>query len=135
MIGNAYWATGITVDFHDGRWSATAEFFDDGFAGDNNTDAGRVSTEGKIGTRYSVTDGEHADALMTVIDVIKADVEKLGIEWRSTSGIGPYIYAEFETATEHYPERYPEDWRHLLTEQAHRVGWDALYLRAEQRSR
>lgn len=134
MIGNAHWATGITVDFHEGKWSASAEFFDDGFVGDDDTDVGHVGTEGKIGTRYSVKDGEHTDALTTVIDVIKSDVERLGIGWRSTSG-GPYIYAEFETAAEHYPERYPEGWQHLLTEQAHRIGWDALYVKAEQRTR
>lgn len=125
MIGTKHWATGIIVDYQEGKWSSHVEYLDDGFA-DYDLHSGRISTEGRIGTRYGVRDSDHHDALTVVIDVMKADAERLGIEWRKTIG-GPYIFAAFETAAENYPDRYPDGWQRLLNEQSRRIGFNAFY--------
>ena len=82
MIGNGYWATGIVVRYaYSGSggygWQARVEFRDDGFAGDAH--AGRVSTEGRLNTRYFVVDSEGGGGLTAAVDAVKADAHRLGI--------------------------------------------------------
>lgn len=128
MIGERYWATGIEVDHHpdDRKWSARVDYYDGGFVGDDDPDAGRIVTEGHLHTRYSIRDGATVDALTAVIDAIKADAERLGIEWRGEP-TGPHVFVAFEAAVENYPERYPAGWRELVDGHAGRLGWAPLY--------
>jgi hypothetical protein len=131
MIGNGYWATGITVAFHEGGagggldgWSAEVEFLDDGFCNDN-PEAGVISTQGKLNTRYIVKVREDSElVLAAVIDAVKADAERLGIRFRE-GAIGPHVYYKGDGEWEDYPP--PEDWRVMVDGQAERLGWPGLY--------
>lgn len=116
MIGNGYWATGMVLTYRRGDWQATVKFYDDGFCNDD-VDLGKVSTVGEIGSRYFVRDGAHATALATVIDVVIADAERLGIAWR----MGPFLYMEEDGESTQFPP--PPSWRELLWAQARRVEW------------
>ena len=128
MIGTNYWATGITVRHHEGKWSATVEYLDAGFA-DDNADAQRVSTEGNLHTRYFLRDGEHASALTVAIDVVKADAERLGIVWGTP---GPFVYMKGDGEDETFPP--PDGWRELVDAQARRLGWEPFYTKSERGS-
>lgn len=88
MIGSRYWATGITLrhDAHTGGWSAVAAFYDDGFV---NSIDGDVSTEGEIRTRHAVPGDSDQGAVRAAL-ALKADAERLGIEFRSP--VGPQLY-------------------------------------------
>lgn len=121
MIGNTYWSTGILVRHDNGKWHATVEYFDNGFV-DDNADDRRVSTEGKLHTRYYLRDGKHADALTIAIDTVKADAERLGITWRDVwaTEAKATIYMDDE-------ETAPAGWRELANAQARRLGWEPCY--------
>lgn len=128
MIGNGYWATGITVDYsYSGQgaygWRAVVEYCDDGFAGDNH--AGRVSTEGRLTTRYAIVDSDGGDGLTAAIDAVKADAERLGITFIQTEKLPPRVYCTGEGDD----SGYPENWRELVDAQAARLGWKGLYVR------
>ena len=125
MIGSGYWSVGIEVVWRyagggDWGWAAKADFLDGGFCNDS-ADDGAVSTEGTIRTRYAVREGSTADALTVVIDVLKADAERLGITWND----GATVYYASDGEDEEYPP--PDDWRELLGQQADRLGWKRLY--------
>lgn len=119
MIGPNYWSTGILVTYIEGGtggpvaapeprlWAAKAEFFDNGFCEIR-------STEGEIHTRYSCPTIEEA------IDLVKADVERLGIEWRPGT-----IYMRGDGEDEEFPP--PADWRRIVNQQAERLGWEPSY--------
>jgi hypothetical protein len=121
MIGDGYWAIGIEVTYHEGRtasengrryevpWSAKAQFFDNGFC-----ETG--STEGVLHTRYTVP------TLSDAIDLVKADVESLGITWVSTCT----IYMTEDGEDEEHPP--PEGWRELLAAECERIGWRSAYV-------
>ena len=53
MIGNGYWAVGITVRYGQHGWGAEVEFYDDGFGGGDLVDLGveRRGAEGRGGER------------------------------------------------------------------------------------
>jgi hypothetical protein len=136
MIGNGYWSTGISVWYAysgQGRhgWAAKVEYYDDGFCSDD-ADTGQVSTEGtlrtegELGTRYAVQQGEAADALTVVIDVIKADAERLGIRWGVDRAVPPSLYYRGDGEDENYPP--PDGWRETLAAQSERIGWRPLYV-------
>jgi hypothetical protein len=128
MVGSGFWSTGILVDHRDGKWSATVEYSDAASAGADSADRRKITTEGTLGTRYLVADGTDVDGLTAVVDVAKADAERLGIGWQNMEAIPmPSILAAFEVAAENYPVRYPADWRVRLNEQARRVGWRPFY--------
>lgn len=127
MIGNGYWAVGITVVHAyagggDSGWGATVEYLDDGFC-DDDADMGRVSTQGVLSTRYRLREGREADALTTVIDVIKADAERLGIAWRENS----CVFYRGDGEDSEYPP--PEGWREAIDAQSARLGWRQIYVR------
>jgi hypothetical protein len=83
MIGNGYWATGITLKWSLGiGWSAAVEFYDDGLAEQD-------STEGVLRTRY-FENGENA--LARQIDCIEADAERLGITFGGPGDLAPTLY-------------------------------------------
>jgi hypothetical protein len=112
MIGNGYWATGITV--HHGYagsrgygWGATLDFLDDGFMAED-------STQGTLCTRYYVT------SLARAIDLIKADAERLGITFRQGDEL-PMLYYKGDGEDPDYPP--PVGWRAMLADQAERIGW------------
>jgi len=119
MIGNGYWSTGITVRFSDGKWAASAGYLDNGFC-DDSAEQERVSTQGKLHTRYYLRDGQTKDALTVAVDTVKTDAERLGISWRD-----PHVYMDGDGEWE--DREYPPDWRLLVDEQARRLGWDPLY--------
>lgn len=130
MIGDGYWATGITVRYgYTGQnlygWSAEVEFFDNGF-NDDDTDNGLISTEGTLHTRYGVRegDGPDADALSTAVDTVKRDAERLGIRFRGGL-VGPYVYYHRDGRDADSPP--PPGWREMVNAQAGRLGWKPLY--------
>ncbi|ONH58345.1 hypothetical protein CcI49_23100 [Frankia sp. CcI49] len=127
MYGPIHWATGITVSANerpDGavRWGATVAFYDGGFVDTEDVDAGDISTEGEIRTKYCVASTETADGLTVAIDTIKADANRLGIEFRGHfPGSAPALYVNGDGE---WPDVWlPENWRGRLAEQARRLGW------------
>lgn len=117
-----YWSTGITVNRSDKGWGADAEFYDDGFC-DDNADAAQISTQGKLNTRYYVADGNEVTGLRAAIEAVKADAERLGIEFRGTVGDPPALYYKGDGEWSDYPP--PDGWRDLLAAEAARLGWVA----------
>lgn len=120
MIGERYWSIGIVLTYDRKNWGGEVEFYDNGFV-DDDADAGRISTEGILRSRYYIADGDHASALTVVIDVLKADAERLGIQWRDS----PHLHVKGDGEWEDFPP--PEDWRLLLLQQSERIGWPPLY--------
>lgn len=126
MIGSGYWSTGITVEYRyagqgDYGWAAKVAYLDDGFV-DDNPGARNISTEGTLHTRYAVRDcTDGTSALAAVIDVIKADAERLGITWKT-----PAIYYQGDGHIENIDDLpAPEGWRQMLRDQAQRIGWSS----------
>ncbi|GHB56032.1 hypothetical protein GCM10010331_49900 [Streptomyces xanthochromogenes] len=137
-VSSSYWSTGIVLVWADfsswsggharSGWHGTVEFFDDGFAGDNDTDAGYLSTNGKLWTRYAVADGEVRSGLSAAVDVLIADARKLGIAFRVGDGPGR-LYYKTDGENPEFPP--PTGWRELLTAEAERIGWDSYAVRPE----
>jgi hypothetical protein len=126
-----YWAIGITLTWNpDGArdshgneapgWSGQVDYYDDGWTGDDDPDAGRVATEGTLRTRYVIADGSKRAALSAVIDTLLADGESLGIRFGSP-GIQPMLLIRGDGEWADSPA--PDGWRELLTAEATRVGW------------
>lgn len=125
MIGSRYWSTGISLTYlagHTGglaaapeprEWAAKVEFFDDGFCEIR-------STQGELVTRYQTP------TLGEAVDLIKADVERLGIEWKA-----PTLYMRGDGADEEFPP--PKNWRQLLAAECERIGWRSSYATEDQR--
>lgn len=118
-----YWSTGITVKHHNGKWAASVDFLDNGFANDD-PDKGHISTEGKLHTRYFIADGEQVDGLTAAIDTVRADAERLGIIWRSDDDV-PTIYMKGDGEDPEWPA--PDGWHELVNAQAERIGWTPSY--------
>lgn len=126
-----YWSTGVSLRWREitrdgvtrSAWGGSVDYLDDGFAGDDDADTGKVSTEGELRTRYLVTDGKVASGLRAVVDVLLADAARLGIEFRGTLEGRPYLMFETEDGA-------PDGWRELLIAEAERIGWTTMYKRA-----
>jgi hypothetical protein len=134
VIGTGWWSTGITVAWQYsgmGRqgWAATLDYYDDGFCNDN-PDKGEVSTEGTLRTRYAVRPGDTSDALTVVIDVLKADAERLGIRWTAGGDGVPSLYYKTDGEDPECPP--PLGWRELLRAHAIRLGWRTYDYEPEQ---
>jgi hypothetical protein len=134
MIGNGWWATGITVRYgYSGMdlygWAAEVGFYDDGFCSDD-TDTGTISTEGTLRTRYFVREGSgpDADALTAAVDVVKADAGRLGIIFRQDGPMTPHVYYKGDGEDKDCPP--PPGWEELIDAQSARLGWEGLYVRA-----
>ena len=134
MIGDkAYWTTGISLlwsarantrnGVQSSGWSARLEFFDGGFCSDD-TDAGSISTEGVLRTRYGVSDGSTKSGLSAAIDTLIADARRLGIQLGSPAS-GPSLYYEGDGEDRDYPP--PTGWRDTLIAEAARIGWHSPY--------
>lgn len=129
MYGPTHWATGITISANergDGapRWGAKVEFYDGGFVDTEDADAGVISTEGEIRTKYFVGSTETIDGLTAAIDTIKSDAERLGIEFRGHfPGSVPRLYVNGDGEWPHV--WLPANWRGRLAAQARRLGWRA----------
>lgn len=135
-----YWSTGIILTWNplvfrgdDGKWvsgwSDIVTFHDDGWVDDLDTDAGAISTEGTLRTRYAVTDGQVRTALAAVIDTLIADADRLGIRFTwPTADDRPHLYYRGDGEHPDYPP--PDGWRDLLAAEAERIGW-ATYRAAE----
>lgn len=116
-----YWSTGITVAQTNSRWTASLEYCDDGF-GDDDPDAGLVSTEGKLHTRYGVRDGDTRSGLTAAVDALVADAKRLGIDFIATSGTdAPFLYYKGDGEYEDFPP--PDGWRETLAAEAQRIGF------------
>jgi hypothetical protein len=112
MVGDKYWSTGITLKSDGiGLWVAECKFFDSGFVQSE-------STEGVLISRYYAP-------LEIVIDNVKADVEKLGIDWRE-----PTLYGHGDGEDEEWP--MPPNWKTIIKEQCNRIGWNFIYLSNEE---
>ncbi len=118
-----YWTTGITVywDTHNGGWHALCEYLDDGWVGDNNADLQKVSTQGKLETRYAVKDGDLVSGLTAAVDAVLADAQRLGIQFGTPAGDGPTLYYTGDGEWADYPA--PDGWRELLAAESGRLGW------------
>jgi hypothetical protein len=126
--GSGYWATGITLrreGYGRPAWSGHIDFLDDGFVGDNNTDAGIVSTEGRLRTRYALNDGDTVTGLRAVVDALLADAGRLGITFLG----GPYLYYEGDGESVDFPP--PPGWQRMLADESERIGWECLYRQVE----
>ncbi len=127
--GTAYWSVGITVRWRENSggdasgsrsgWDAWADFYDDGFC-DDDADAGRVSTQGRLATRYAVSDGTTVAGLTAAIDALLVDAQKLGVEFRGVAD-GPTLYYDSDGRRPEYPP--PPGWRQTLAAEAKRIGW------------
>ena len=125
-----YWSTGISLRWREitrnsvtrSAWGGSVDYLDDGFT-DDDADAGKVSTEGVLRTRYMVADGKVASGLRVVVDVLLADAARLGIEFRGTLDDRPYLMFEVEDGA-------PDNYRELLIAEAERIGWTTMYDRA-----
>jgi hypothetical protein len=106
MIGDRYWSAGIILKYGHSAWSAQVDFFDDGVLKDE-------CTEGNLRTRYFVS-------IELAIDTVKADAERLGIEF-----LTPSLLGYCDGLSEDWP--MPKGWRGLLIEQAERIGWNCHY--------
>jgi len=112
MIGQSYGATGITVwEIGRDKWHAEARFFDDGFA-----ELG--SSEGVIRTRY-------VGPLARVVDIVKADAERMGIRWSNPAHHAPCIYYEGDGENPAHPA--PQGWRTRISAECERLGWCNIY--------
>jgi hypothetical protein len=122
MIGR-YWSTGIKLRFNrfdrDGGWAGSLDFFDNGFADD--PDARRISTQGRLQTRYFVpTSGQHQDAIAAITDTLREDAGHLGIEFRE-----PWLYAQGDGEDPAHP--MPDGWRAAFGAEATRLGWGTTH--------
>ncbi len=129
-----YWSVGITLKYHpdgaralDGKripgWSGEVEYYDDGWAGDDDADTGKVCTQGTLHTRYIVADGQEQTALSAIIDTLIADAGRLGIEFRISGEDTARLYVPGDGE---WPDRpLPDGWRELLATEAERIGWAA----------
>lgn len=125
-----YWSTGITVTWAPfaervngepyGGWHAKLDYSDDGFA-DNDPDAGQVSTEGTLCTRYPVRDAKTRSGLAVAVDNLLADAKRLGIEFNAAGFSAPFLYYKGDGENEEYPP--PDDWRGMLAAEAERIGF------------
>lgn len=116
-----YWSIGITLVWDDVRgWGGGVDYYDNGWAGDDNTDTGEISTEGTLRTRYYVADGQQRTALAAVIDVLIADAGRLGVSFREPGDL-PNLYYNGDGEDPDCPP--PDGWRELLAVEAQRIGW------------
>lgn len=128
---SGYWACGITVRWYAPNrpaWAGHVDFYDDGFAGDDNPDMGTVATEGRLNTRYYLADGDTTSGLRAVIDALIADAGRLGITFGGPSG-RPCLYYDGDANSKDCPP--PDGWRDLLAAEAERIGWEFPYERVE----
>ncbi|MCX4405922.1 MULTISPECIES: hypothetical protein [unclassified Streptomyces] len=133
MISNSgrYWSSAITVTYSpfaerindepSGGWHAKLEYQDDGFA-DNDPDAGQVSTEGTLYTRYPVSDAKIRSGLSIALDTLLDDARRLGIEFVAVGGdtVPCLFYRGDGEDAEHPP---PDGWRETLAAEAERIGF------------
>jgi hypothetical protein len=139
-LSTTYWATGIILTWHpDGArdqagnkvhgWSGEVGYYDDGFR-DDDTDAGKLSTQGTLRTRYVVADGTEQTAVRAIVDTLIADAQRLGIEFRTDGDHQPRLYVPGDGEWADHP--LPEGWRELLAAEAARIGWDTYAPQAVQ---
>jgi hypothetical protein len=121
---SCYQATGITVvyDAEYDAWSASLEFSDAGWVGDDDADLGRISTSGRLATRYSIGDGYYTAGLDAAIAALRLDAQILGIAFVGTPPDGkPCLYYHGDGEHPDYPP--PADWRERLAAAAARIRW------------
>lgn len=122
-----YWSTGIVLTWHpDGArndvggrvpgWMGAVGYWDDGWLGDDDADAGMVCTQGELTTRYPVADGESRSGLAAVIDALLADAGRLGVVFTNPHLLVPGDGGWAEPVL-------PEGWREMLAVEAERIGW------------
>jgi hypothetical protein len=126
-----YWSTGITVTWSPlaerindepySGWHAKLDYSDDGFA-NNDPDAGQVSTEGTLYTRYPVRNAKIRSGLSVAVDALIADAERLNIEFIGTSAYPePWLYYRGDGEDAEHPP--PDGWRETLAAEAGRIGF------------
>jgi hypothetical protein len=110
MIGDKYWATGISLKhIGDDHWTAEACFYDDGFC---NIQA----TEGKLQSRYRF----NTEDVQVCVATLKSDVERLGITFKAVRG-RPNLYVEIKK-----DEEKPESWREVIEATASAIDFILL---------
>ncbi len=130
-----YWATGITLRYRDARgdraesWGGSVDFYDDGFAGDDDAATRQISTEGTLRTRYFVKGRPAEVALAAVIDTLILDAERLGIRFRGTVSDKPVLLYDGDGDNADFPP--PDGWKYMLWMQADRIGWDSYRVETE----
>jgi hypothetical protein len=108
MVGEKYWSIGIVLKWNENHgWSATVDFMDDGFCDSQ-------STEGNLHTRYF-------GPVEQAIDVVLADAQRLGIEFKSNIAGKPFLLYTGDGENKDWPA--PPNWKSILREQARRIGF------------
>jgi hypothetical protein len=117
MIGNGYWATGLTLKpLGNGPkgfdWHLYVDFYDDGFCDEN-------STEGTLRHRYVTTE------VVRAAEVLKVDAERLGIRFNEIAGAPPAVYVEGDGEWQDID--YPANWREVASAVAEALGFQSSY--------
>lgn len=86
MIGERYWANGITMSCLDGQWAAHLDFYDCGFSEQSTQQ--QMSTEGTLRSRY-----RHAEPTAVAANLV-SDAVSLGIAFHAPLGGTPMVYLD-----------------------------------------
>jgi len=103
-----FFSVGITLDYTDGRWYASADYSQLG--GHAQPDAVR----GAVRAEYGNTDPH------VVVQAVKETVERFGIQW-GFEGSSPFLSYAGEG---HEDYEYPAGWLHTLQAIAAELGWE-----------
>jgi hypothetical protein len=119
-----YYSDGIVVTCYGGMWCAEVSYSDPSAT---MAPPPSVPVAGILQARNLSYDGEDPGLrLAAVIDAVKRDADRLGIEFRAGATGGPRVY--YRTLHDHAIAVPPANWRGLIAEQAERLGWKPLYV-------
>ncbi|WP_048896190.1 hypothetical protein [Mycolicibacterium conceptionense] len=113
MIGEFYWATGITMRYRADRgWAASIEFLDNGIGLDDG-----VSTEGDFRTRY------YLDSPVEAAQALVTDAKRLGIRLTCPRGT-PKVYLHRDNWLSPNSEKGDPVVEQALDDVAEALGWE-----------
>lgn len=110
MIGNGYWASGISLKYvGDNYWTACVCFYDNGFCNIR-------ATEGELRARYRFNTGDAQICVAT----LKADAERIGVAFKAARE-KPNLYVERIKECQ-----FPDNLTELLQPVADAIGFTLL---------
>jgi hypothetical protein len=75
------------------------------------------------GSVYGFISNKYAEPIEDAIDTVKADAERMGIEFISISTRkASMLYYDHDGESKEFPP--PDNWKQILKEQAERIGWE-----------
>ena len=131
MIGHSYRSTGITLRYGIGvangldGWAAEVKFHDDGFGSpDFARNAGQVSTEGELRTRYFVSDGDGREGAVAAAQAVRQDAARIGIKFVVDPIAGcPLLYLHRDNWASPDTERGSDQVETSIGAVALAIGW------------